>query len=359
MQAISELFDETCLIVPVAERPQHAGEVSIVGERLSVVPLAVPVGKDLARKFALPVWLVRNFPIIAREITRADAVHTPIPGDVGTFGLLFAMMLRKPLFVRYCGNWCKQSTAAEHFWRLLLERCTGDRIVVLATGGANTPPSRRNANVRWIFSSSLRERELAHFGSVRAGFDARAPRLMIACRQEKRKGTGAVIESLLYLAGDYPGISLDVVGDGAALPDFRRIAYNTGVADRVRFHGKVDHAGVMVLLKSADLFCFPTTSSEGFPKAVLEALAFGLPVVTTRVSVLPELVGCGGGILLDNATPEEVARGVRWCLADNARYQMLSAAAIRTASQYSIERWRDTIASFLAPAWGSLRSANA
>jgi glycosyltransferase involved in cell wall biosynthesis len=359
MQAISELFDQTCLIVPVTGTPQHAGEASIIGERLSVVPLTVPVGRDLGRKLILPVWLLRNFPIIAREISRADAVHAPIPGDVGTFGLLLAMLLRKPLFVRHCGNWSVQKTVAEHFWRLLLERSAGDRTVVLATGGSDTPPSRRNANVRWIFSSSLREGELTQYGSVRTSFAATAPRLIIACRQEKRKGTGAVIESLSSLAGDYPGISLDVVGDGAALPDFRRIADEGGVGDRVRFHGKVEHAGVMALLKSADLFCFPTTSSEGFPKAVLEALAVGLPVVSTRVSVLPELVGNGSGVLLDSATPEEVARGVRWCLANNARYQALSAAAIRTASQYSIERWRDTIASFLTPAWGSLRSINA
>ena len=115
----------------------------------------------------------------------------------------------------------------------------------------------------------------------------------------------------------------------------------------------------MQLLKRADLFCFPTTSSEGFPKAVLEALACGLPVVSTRVSVLGELVGAGGGTLLDDATPTEVARGIRWCLADVERYEALSSAAVRTAAQYSLERWRDTIASFLTPGWGPLSSLNA
>jgi glycosyltransferase involved in cell wall biosynthesis len=112
----------------------------------------------------------------------------------------------------------------------------------------------------------------------------------------------------------------------------------------------------MNLLKKADLFCFPTTSSEGFPKAVLEALACGLPVITTRVSVLPALVGNGAGILLENATSLEIARGVRWCLADVARYQALSSSAVLTAAQYSLERWRDTIGSVLTPNWGPLSS---
>lgn len=359
MQAISELFDETHLLVPVVSNSRVVGEVPISGRRLSVVPLTLPGGIGYGRKLFLPVWLIRNLSIIVREIRQADAVHTPIPGDVGTIGLLIALMLRKPLLVRHCGNWLVRRTAAEYFWRWILERTADDRTVVLATGGSPNPPSKRNSKVRWIFSTSLRELELREYGAVRTGVGEEGPRLIIAARQEREKGTGTVIESLPLLEGKYPNISLDVVGDGGALAEFRTIAKTSGVAHRVRFHGKVDHRGVMALLKRADLFCFPTVSSEGFPKAVLEALACGLPVVTTRVSVLAELVGAGGGMLLDEATPAEVARGIQWCLADEVKYRALSVAAVRTASKYSLERWRDTIGSFLVPGWGPLSSPHA
>jgi glycosyltransferase involved in cell wall biosynthesis len=359
MQAISELFDETRLLIPVTQIAHPVGEVGISGKMLSVIPLTAPSGKDSERKLLLVPWLFKSFPRILRELRRADAVHTPIPSDIGTIGLLLAMILGKPLLVRHCGNWALRRTIAEHFWRWLLERTAGDRTVVLATGGAETRPSERNPNIRWIFSTSLREFELQGCASVRTDFTKNGPRLIIACRQERAKGTGVVIESLSLLEHEYPEVSLDVVGDGSALADFQKLAEECSVAHRVRFHGKVDHAGVMQLLKSADLFCFPTTSSEGFPKAVLEALACGLPVVSTRVSVLGELVGAGGGTLLVDATPAEVARAIRWCLADVARYEQLSSAAIRTAAQYSLERWRDTIASFLTPGWGPLSSLNA
>lgn len=359
MRAISELFDETRLVLPTMQNCHSAGEVGIAGERLTVVPLTVPYGKNLRRKLMLIPWLLRNLLTIVREISRADAVHTPIPSDVGTIGLLIALLFRKPLLIRHCGNWALRRTTAEHFWRWLLERTAGDHTVVLATGGAKKGPSERNPNVRWIFSTSLRKSELQECGSVRRDLVGKEPRLIISCRQERAKGTGTVIESLPLLASDYPGISLDVVGDGDALVEFRRIAEQNNVSNRVRFHGKVDHSHVMQLLKNADVFCFPTTSSEGFPKAVLEALACGLPVVTTRVSVLGELIGGGGGILLDEATPQEVARGVRWCLLDSARYQALSSAAVRTAAEYSLERWRDTIAAVLTPRWGPLQSHTA
>jgi glycosyltransferase involved in cell wall biosynthesis len=359
MKAIAELFDQTRLVVPVDAHPRPEGESPLSGRNLSVVPLGRPKGHDLGRKLRLPVWLFRNFSIIYREVRDADAVHTPIPGDIGTIGLLVAMLLGKPLFIRYCGNWELRRTAAEYFWRWLMERAAGSHTVVLATGGGAEPPSRRNRNIRWIFSTSLRESELQKFAAVRDRPSRGAPCLIIAARQERAKGTGAVIEALKTLGDEFPGISLDVVGDGDALPEFRRLAEAHGVAERVRFHGKVDHAGVMQMLGKADLFCFPTTSSEGFPKAVLEALACGVPVISTRVSVLASLIGEGGGFLLDAATPSEVARGIRWCLSDDKRYGELSASAVRTAADYSLERWRDTIASFLTPGWGALRSLHA
>jgi glycosyltransferase involved in cell wall biosynthesis len=112
---------------------------------------------------------------------------------------------------------------------------------------------------------------------------------------------------------------------------------------------------VIRLLQQADIFCYPT-ASEGFPKAVLEALACGLPVVTTRVSVLPKLIGTGCGLLLEHTNPEALAQAVLACLSDAVRYRTMSARAVETASQYSLERWRDTIGDLLRAACGPLRS---
>jgi glycosyltransferase involved in cell wall biosynthesis len=122
---------------------------------------------------------------------------------------------------------------------------------------------------------------------------------------------------------------------------------------RVVFHGKVDHAGVVALLKQADIFCYPTQASEGFPKVVLEALACGLPVVTTRVSVLPVLMARGGGVLLDVVSPSAVARGVIDALSDEEAYRDMSRRATETARRYSLESWRDTIAELLNAAWSA------
>ncbi len=359
MRALSGLFDRTTIVVPCGLPSSRAGEVPLEGYNLSVVPLTLPSGTGLWRKLGLSFWLLRNFPSILRALCRADAVHAPIPGDIGTIGMLLAFVLRKPLFVRHCGNWLSPKTRAEHFWKWFMEKFAGGRQVMMATGGAVEPPSSTNDAMRWIFSTSLSQAELLACRRARQLKTSAGFRLIIVCRQDRKKGTGLVIESLPQILKVFPDVSLDVVGDGPSLADFKNCAETIGVSDRVVFHGKLDHAAVVTLLQQADLFCYPTSASEGFPKVVLEALACGLPVVTTRVSVLPELIGAGGGQLLDEATPSAIAQAAIEILTNRARYERMSAQAIETAGRYSLEGWRDTIGRQLRAAWGPLQQGEA
>jgi glycosyltransferase involved in cell wall biosynthesis len=350
--AISELFDETKVVVPCEILQNEQGVSPLVGRNLRVRPLSVPKGKDLRRKLDFPFWLAKNGWIIWREIKKADAVHAPVPGDVGTIGMLLALLLKKPLFVRHCGNWFVQRTAAEHFWKWTMERFAGGRNVMLATGGSDAAPSANNADIKWIFSTSLNRAEISSAAARKFPADGKF-KLIIACRQEKEKGAGIVIESLPKILMSFPNARLDVVGDGPFLEQLKARAKNLRLKDKIVFHGKVTHSRVIELMKQAHVFCFPTSASEGFPKVVLEALACGLPVVTTRVSVLPHLIGENenGGILLNEATADELAGAVGKICADAEFYNRMSEAAIAAAREYSLENWRDFIGETLRQSW--------
>ncbi len=349
IKAISELFDETRVVVPCESLRNDKGVSPLVGNSLSVCPLSMPKGKDFRRKLDFPFWLLRNGRIIWREIKDADAVHAPIPGDVGTIGMLFGLLLRKPLFVRYCGNWFVRRTAAEAFWKWSMERFAGGRNVMLATGGDAAAPSARNANIKWIFSTSLSRQEIASAAPRRLSENCPL-KLIIACRQEKGKGTDIVLESLPQIAEQFPGVTLEVIGDGDFLDELKMRAKALKVENKTIFHGRVEPKRVIELMKKAHVFCYPT-ESEGFPKVVLEALACGLPVITTRVSVLPQLIGKDCGIILDKPTAEHLADAVKTICADPEEYRQMSENAIAAAQKYSLENWRDFIGETLRKSW--------
>ena len=343
--------------MPVKADGSRSGEAELTGYQLTVIPLTPRTGKGLASKLSFFPWLLRNRAVIQRELAAADAVHAPVPGDVGTVGMLIAWFKRKPLFVRHCGNWNRPVTSAERFWRWFMERAASERNVMLATGGSPQTPSDRYPRVQWIFSSSLTRAELQSYARPRS-LSGSEVRLIIVARQEAAKGTGAAIRSLPRLVERFPGIQFEVVGDGSALADFKRLASECGVAQRVVFAGKLAHTEVLERLRESTLFVFPTTSSEGFPKAVLEALASGLPVIATRVSVLPALLETGCGTLIDEASPDCIARAVEEMLSNRQRYEAMSRRAIETAGRYSIESWRDAIGAHLEAAWGALKSSD-
>ena len=350
IKAISELFDETRVVVPCESFPDDKGLSTLDGSNLLVSPLSVPKGTGLQRKMNIPIWLLKNGRRIWLEIRRADAVHAAIPGDVGTIGMLFALILRKPLFVRHCGNWLIPRTAAEHFWKWMMERFAGGRNVMLATGGTHNPPSAKNPHVTWIFSTSLRREQLAAGTSLSLPGDGEL-KLLIACRQEEGKGTDIIIKSLPLILEKFPRATLEVLGSGSFMKDLEALVERLNLRNKVFFRGKVEQLKVIETMKRAHVFCFPTQASEGFPKVVLEALACGLPVITTKVSVLPQLIGENCGVLLEEPTAENLAAAVEIVCRDAENYNRMSAAAVAKAQLYSLEDWRDSIGETLRQSW--------
>jgi glycosyltransferase involved in cell wall biosynthesis len=351
MKAISEIFEETILVVPVAKKREAKGEVPIEGHNLRVHPLNDIKGGALLRKLGIPFFLLRNISPFISIIRNADVIHMPIPGDIGLLGMLIAKMMNKPLFVRYCGNWLAIETVTGKFIKWFFEKYASGKNVFLATGVENTPPSQKNPNIKWIFSSSLTRAELSELSKNRPILDPKMPRLIIACRQEFGKGTGEVIKALALLKNEFPTMLLDVVGDGGALNSYKETAKNEDVMDRVIFHGKVDHDNVLRLMQQAQVFCFPS-HSEGFPKVVLEALASGLPVLGTPVSAVRYLLSGGGGIILEDRSAQTLANAIREVVQDPENYRRLQEKAIATAQNFTLENWRDTIRQHLENALG-------
>ena len=103
----------------------------------------------------------------------------------------------------------------------------------------------------------------------------------------------------------------DDVGRYASL---RRTADEAGVRQDVRFFGFVPHQTLAALYRMATVFAFPSLY-EGFGLPPLEAMACGTPVVTSRISSLPEVVG-DGALLVDPYSEEEIAQGIARVLDD-------------------------------------------
>lgn len=132
--------------------------------------------------------------------------------------------------------------------------------------------------------------------------------LCVASLQEY-KGHRFLLEAIAFGGPNVDRIRLDIVGGGVLHDELLGMAHDLGIADRVRFLGSRDETYVREALSEADLFVLPSVIAtngqmEGLPVVLMEALACGVPTVSTALSGIPE-------ILIDGVTgrlaqPEDV-----------------------------------------------------
>ena len=129
--------------------------------------------------------------------------------------------------------------------------------------------------------------------------------------------------------------TLMMVGDGPDRGDAEAEARDLGVAQDVRFLGRLDT--VAPLLAASDMFVLPS-QTESFGLAALEAMACGTPVVAARTGGLPELINDGvDGILEPVGSVEAMARRAVDVLRDPVRHSQMREAARSRAAIFSSE----------------------
>ncbi len=101
--------------------------------------------------------------------------------------------------------------------------------------------------------------------------------------------------------------------------------------------GYVPQEDLAALYSGCEVFCFPSYY-EGFGRPVLEAMRCGAPVVTSRVSSLPE-VGGDACEYVNPHDPTDIARGLQRALEDAERRKSMREQGLSRAAQFTLERF--------------------
>ena len=153
----------------------------------------------------------------------------------------------------------------------------------------------------------------------------------VAALDQPYKGISVLLEAIAHLRRCGPDVQALIVGGGRLLPELRERAAALGVTANVRFLGQLDRAGVQSALDSADLFVLPSLT-EGLPRALLEAMARGLPAIASDVGGIPELLPAE--CLVPRGDPMMLANRVAAFMTDAAARAQAAERNTRIARQY-------------------------
>jgi glycosyltransferase involved in cell wall biosynthesis len=174
------------------------------------------------------------------------------------------------------------------------------------------------------------------------GEDTRAgdeSRIICVGRLVHHKGHAILLEAIAELARKGVPVRAVIVGDGPKRASLERLTKRLAIADRVVFTGGVGQDRIRDLYAEADICCLPSFA-EGIPVVLMEAMAIGLPVVTTRIMGIPELVEDGvSGLLVPPGRPTELAHAIERLIDDPAaRRRMGSAGRERVVADFDVNR---------------------
>lgn len=173
---------------------------------------------------------------------------------------------------------------------------------------------------------------------IRAQLNAHADEVVIVqvSRLEAWKGHARLVQALRGLR-DVSGWTLWIAG-GAQRPAEKRLlgtlrnaVRESDLEGRIRFLGERDD--VPKLLQAADIFCQPNTGAEPFGLSIVEAMAAGLPVVTTDLGGAAQIVGEHAGVLVPPGDTHALADAIHRLIMDpELRFRLGSAGPARAAS---------------------------
>lgn len=146
--------------------------------------------------------------------------------------------------------------------------------------------------------------------------------IVSVARLETMKGLAFLIDACALLAGRGLGFRCLIAGEGPLRAELRDRIDTLGLDEHVALLGHQPPERCRELLGKSDVFCLPSIveadgNREGMPVAVMEAMAMGLPVVSTLVAAIPEIVEDGrSGLLVPDKDPAALASALARLLVD-------------------------------------------
>ena len=161
------------------------------------------------------------------------------------------------------------------------------------------------------------------------------PHLIVTRNLEPLYDVATALEALVLIRAEAPHARLSIAGSGPLRHQLEARCRELGIADAVRFTGRLDPEGMAALYRAADVMLNPSRV-DNMPNSVLEAFASGVPVVSTNVGGIPHFVEDGKtALLVAPCDPEAMAQAALRLMHDPLLAAALRANALWVTSAYS------------------------
>lgn len=291
----------------------------------------------------LPVAVWASLVVIGKGLyfgAKADHLHLRCPGNMGLLACLVqAFFPWKKKTAKYAGNWDRSARKPWSYriqqW-ILNNTFFTHRMKVLAYGSW----SDQSKNVLPFFTASYSHTQISPVSKPEI---VEGINLIFVGSMTVNKSPETSYWVAKELINKGFNCALTFLGKGPELERLKMVAKSDNLEDKVKFLGNVSGDRVIEELKKAHFLVF-ASQSEGWPKAVAEAMFWGCIPVTTPVSCVPEMLGFGERGYLINENRLQLIEYISEMLNAPSKYSEVSEKAMAWSRKFTLETFEEQIA---------------
>jgi glycosyltransferase involved in cell wall biosynthesis len=307
---------------------------------ISIPPLAFTnFSNILSSVINVPTILFRMF-IACRK---ADHIHLRCPGNIGLLGCIVQVFFpNKIKTAKYAGNWDPNASQPLSYrlqkW-ILSNTFLTRNITVLVYGDWKN----QTKNIKPFFTATFKNE------------DRQVPKIRSYSGALKFVYIGSLVEGkrpllaikiVENLKNKGYNVRLDLYGDGVLKSDLNNYILKNQLSSFIKLHGNKEKEVIKAVLKEAD-FLILLSQSEGWPKAIAEAMFFGVVPISTAVSCVPNMLDFGTrGIIVDPDVNSAIET-VEGYLKNTERLKLMATEASRWSQCYTLDVFENEIKKLL------------
>jgi glycosyltransferase involved in cell wall biosynthesis len=344
----AQLFPEVVIASPCREEPPTPECLAFTQTNISIRPQAEGGGHTPGAKIRLGLQLPKMLWSLSREMRRADAIHVRCPGNLGLLGALLAPFHSRFLVAKYAAQWAGGGMGdglSTRFQRALL-RSRWWRGPVTVYGRWPDQPAHVVPFFTSLLSSEQMERARRAASSRRNG----PLHVLYTGRLSKAKNVDILLAAMARVRRQGFELRGTIVGAGPEKTALEADCKRLGLDDCVAFTGGMEFDEVLDHLESAHVLVL-ASQTEGWPKSIAEAMAFGLICIGSDLGLIPEMLGEGRGFLVPPRDVEALAEALSRVAANPAGYGPMRQASAEWAQRYSLEGLKDALKALLEQHW--------
>lgn len=347
VDAWAHLFGQIRITGPVQAGPPPDDCAQFTSENVAIRKIPATGGETWSAKLAQVLRVPQLVILLAVQMAWADAIQVRCPSNLGVLAVPMAPVFSRRLQCKYAGMWraFPEEPRSSRFQRAVL-RSWWWRGTVNAYGPRPSDPPKIHAS----FSTALSDVELSVPRSDEAAIDGSPLRVLFVGRLTDAKNVDVLIHAIADTRSAGVPCALEVIGNGPSRAALKALVASLALQDCIEFRGALPTEEVLEAYRRSDVLAL-VSESEGWPKALVEAMAFGVAVIGNDRGLVPTILGDGRGLTVPPGDAGALSRAIVGLALDDDARRSMTARAGEWARHFSLEQYAADLESVLKSEW--------